>query len=120
AAVKSGLADLKWPGRIEIIKRRPLIVVDAAHTADSGRRLRDAAADYLRLDQATLVIGVMSDKDLEGLAMSVEPIARRVVATQASHPRALSAEAVAPVFRDLGIEPYCEPNIAAAIDDARG
>src|SRR5205814_5689263 len=101
ASVKAGFADLKWPGRIEILKRRPLIVVDAAHTADSGRRLRDAAAEYLRVDQATLVIGIMSDKDLEGLAMAVEPIARRVIATRADHPRALDAENVARVFRDL-------------------
>ena len=117
-AVKAGFEALKWPARIEIIKRRPLIVVDAAHTADSGRRLRDAAAEYLRVDQATLVIGVMSDKDLEGLAMAVEPIARRVIATRADHPRALEAERVARVFRDLGIETYVETTVGAAIDAA--
>ena len=46
----------------------------------------------------------MGDKDLEGLASAVEPVARRVIATQADHPRALDAEAVARVFQDLGIE----------------
>jgi dihydrofolate synthase/folylpolyglutamate synthase len=118
AAVKAGFEALKWPGRIEVLKRRPLIVVDAAHTADSGRRLRDAAAEYLRVDQATLVIGVMSDKDLEGIAMAVEPVARRVIATRADHPRALEAEKVARVFRDLGIETYVEHTVGAAIDAA--
>jgi len=118
ATMKAGFESLKWPARIEIIKRRPMIVVDAAHTVDSGRRLRDAAAEYLNLDQATLVIGVMSDKDLEGLAMTVEPIARRVIATKADHPRALDPEKVARVFRDLGIETYWEANVGAAIDAA--
>jgi dihydrofolate synthase / folylpolyglutamate synthase len=117
-AVKKGLEDVRWPARIEVLKRRPMIVVDSAHTADSARRLRDTLAEYLRIDQATLVIGVMGDKDLEGLASAVDPVARRVIATRADHPRALDAEAVARVFRELGIETLLEPRLGAAIDMA--
>jgi dihydrofolate synthase/folylpolyglutamate synthase len=116
--VKKGLEEVKWPGRIEIVKRRPLIVVDAAHTADSARRLRDAAAEYLHVDSATLVVGVMGDKDLEGLAMAIEPIARRVIATRADHPRALDPEAVARVFQGMGIETFWEKTVADAVDAA--
>ncbi len=117
-AVKQGLEKVKWPARIEIVKHRPLIVVDSAHTADSARSLRDALAEYLRVDHATLVIGVMGDKDLEGLAMAIEPVARRVIATSADHPRALAAESVARVFRELGLETFVEPKLGAAIDMA--
>jgi len=116
--VQKGLEEVKWPGRIEIIKRRPMIIVDSAHTADSARRLRDTLNEYLRISQATLVVGVMGDKDLEGLASAVEPVARRVIATQADHPRALNAEAVARMFRDKTIETYVEPKLSAAIDMA--
>jgi dihydrofolate synthase/folylpolyglutamate synthase len=118
AHVQKGLEDVKWPGRIEIIKRRPMVIVDSAHTADSARRLRDTLNEYLRVGQATLVVGVMGDKDLEGLASAVEPVARRVIATQAEHPRALNAEAVARVFRDRTVETYVEPKLSAAIDKA--
>jgi dihydrofolate synthase/folylpolyglutamate synthase len=118
ADVQKGLEQVKWPARIEIIKRRPMIVVDSAHTADSARRLRDTLAEYLRIDQATLVVGVMGDKDLEGLVSAIEPVARRVIATQADHPRALNAEAVARTFRDRSIETYVEPKLGAAIDMA--
>jgi dihydrofolate synthase/folylpolyglutamate synthase len=62
----------------------------------------------------------MGDKDLEGLASAVEPVARRVIATQAEHPRALSAETVASVFRDRTVETYVEPKLGAAIDMAMG
>ncbi|HEY7270287.1 MAG TPA: folylpolyglutamate synthase/dihydrofolate synthase family protein [Dehalococcoidia bacterium] len=117
-AVKKGLEEAKWPGRIEIIRRRPLVVVDVAHTADSARRLRDAAAEYLHIDSATLVVGVMGDKDLEGLAMAIEPIARRVIATRANHPRALDPEAVAKVFRDMGVETFWEKTVPDAIEAA--
>jgi dihydrofolate synthase/folylpolyglutamate synthase len=74
--------------------------------------------EYLHVDRATLVVGVMGDKDLEGLAMAIEPSALRVIATRADHPRALDAEAVARVFRDQGIETYVEPKLGAAIDMA--
>jgi dihydrofolate synthase / folylpolyglutamate synthase len=117
-AVNQGLQSVRWPGRIEVIKHRPLIVVDSAHTADSARRLRDTLLEYLRVDRATLVIGVMGDKDLEGLASAIEPAALRVIATQADHPRALPAEAVAKVFRSLSIETFVEPKLGAAIDMA--
>jgi dihydrofolate synthase / folylpolyglutamate synthase len=117
-AVKQGLESVRWPGRIEVIKHRPLIVVDSAHTADSARRLRDTLLEYLRVDRATLIIGVMGDKDLEGLASAIEPAALRVIATQADHPRALPAEEVAKVFRPLSIETFVEPKLGAAIDMA--
>ncbi len=116
--VKKGLEETKWPGRIEILRRRPLVVIDVAHTADSARRLRDAASEYLHIDNATLVVGVMGDKDLEGLAMAIEPIARRVIATKADHPRALDPEAVARVFRDIGIETFWEKTVPDAIEAA--
>lgn len=117
-AVTKGLEAVKWPARVEVIKRRPLVVVDAAHTADSARSLRDTCAEYLKLKDATLVVGVMGDKDLEGLVSAVEPIARRVIATQADHPRALGAEKVARAFQDLGIETTWDAKLGAAIDTA--
>jgi folylpolyglutamate synthase/dihydropteroate synthase len=60
----------------------------------------------------------MGDKDLEGLAMAIEPVARRVIATQADHPRALSAEAVARVFQNMGIETNSERRVGDAVDVA--
>jgi dihydrofolate synthase/folylpolyglutamate synthase len=118
AAVSAGLAEVKWPGRIEVLRRRPLIVVDSAHTADSARALRETMSEYLRTGQATLVVGVMGDKDLEGLAAAVEPIARRVIATRADHPRALDGQAVARAFRELGMETYWERTVPEAIEAA--
>ena len=119
-SVKAGLEGVRWPARIEVIKRRPLVVVDAAHTADSARRLRDTLSEYLHVDRATLVVGVMGDKDLDGLAMAIEPVARRVIAARADHPRASDPEAVARVFRDLGVEATWERSVPDAVDAALG
>ncbi len=116
--VVKGLESVKWPARIEAIKRRPLVIVDAAHTADSARRLRDTLEEYFRLSRATLVVGVMGDKDLEGLASAVEPVALRVIATKADHPRALDPANIVRVFQDLGVETMAQPTLGAAIDVA--
>lgn len=114
--VKKGVEDVKWPARIETIKKRPLVVVDAAHTADSVRRLRDTLAEYLHIGQATLVVGTMGDKDLEGLVSAIEPVARRAIVTRADHPRALDPEVLARIFRDYGVETYVEGSVPAAVD----
>lgn len=114
--VKKGVEEVRWPARIESIKKRPLILVDAAHTADSARRLRDTLAEYLHVDNATVVVGVMGDKDLEGLASAIEPVARRVIATKADHPRALDPEVIGRAFRELGVETFVEQTVPAAVD----
>jgi dihydrofolate synthase/folylpolyglutamate synthase len=117
-AVKSGLESVKWPARIETIKRRPTVIVDSAHTADSARRLRDTLEEYLHVRNATLVVGVMGDKDLEGLASAIEPVARRVIATKADHPRALDSRSVGRAFQDLGLEVMYDERLGRAIDTA--
>jgi dihydrofolate synthase/folylpolyglutamate synthase len=118
AAVKAGLEALKWPARIEALKQRPLLVVDAAHTADSARVLGETLAEYLHVKEATLVVGLMGDKDIDGLADAIAPLARRVIATRADHPRALAPAAVARPFRERGIETQVEPGVGAAVESA--
>ncbi len=115
-AIKAGLESVRWPARIETIKHRPLVVVDAAHTADSARRLRDTMSEYLKVDGATLIVGLMGDKDIEGLTSAIEPLARRVIVTKADHPRALDPDVVARSFRELSVETLLEPKLDRAID----
>ena len=119
-AITAGLESVRWPARIEPVKQKPLVIVDAAHTADSARRLRDTMNEYLNVDQATLIVGLMGDKDIEGLASAIEPLARRVIATKADHPRAVDPEVVARIFRNLNIETLVEPSLGSAVEMALG
>jgi hypothetical protein len=57
-------------------------------------------------------------KDLEGLASAIEPVARRVIATKADHPRALDVRSVGRVFQDLGVETMYDEKLGSAIDTA--
>jgi dihydrofolate synthase/folylpolyglutamate synthase len=118
ATVERGLAAVHWPARIEVVRRQPLVVLDAAHTVDSAVQLSETLLAALQVQQATLVVGVMADKDLPGLAAAIAPRARQVIATRAAHPRSLPAEAVAEAFRALGIPTTLEGSVAQAIDSA--
>jgi dihydrofolate synthase / folylpolyglutamate synthase len=117
-AVPRGLASVSWPARVEVIRRQPLVVVDAAHTADSARSLADTLLDYLNVSRATLVVGVMGDKDLAGLAAAIAPRASRVIATRAEHPRSLPAEAVLRAFSALSVPTTLGANVPDAVDAA--
>ncbi len=98
-AVRAGLVALRWPARIEIIRRAPLVIVDVAHNPVSFRALRAALDETFRGRRVVLVVGLLGNKDLPGIAHIIGPRAAVVVATRAQDPRAVAADGVAAVFR---------------------
>ncbi len=117
-AIAQGLSAVRWPGRLEILRVTPLIIADAAHNRDSARRLREALAEYVGSGKAVFVIGVSSDKDLEGIADELAPACVHVLATEAAHARALAGEKVAAAFRSRHIPVDVMENTGKAIERA--
>ncbi len=72
-AIQHGLAHVSWPGRMEVLHRKPLVVADSAHSRDSARRLRETLTDYFSCQSAFLIVGMSADKDVTGLAQEREP-----------------------------------------------
>jgi len=94
-AMRAGLTDARWPGRLERLQWRGSdVLLDAAHNPAGARAL----ADYLRetgWTDVTLVIGVMRDKDAIGMLSALLPFCARLVCTTPPSPRALDAESLA-------------------------
>jgi dihydrofolate synthase/folylpolyglutamate synthase len=90
-AYLNGFSGVKWPGRMEILRRNPAIIVDSAHNRYSALRLRQALDDYFPGMPVILVFGVSEDKDVEGIFQELLPRVRSVIATQSVHPRAMEA-----------------------------
>jgi dihydrofolate synthase/folylpolyglutamate synthase len=67
AAIRQGLADVRWPARIEIIARRPTVVLDAAHNAASIDALLDVLSESFQVRRRLLVFATTQDKDLGGM-----------------------------------------------------
>jgi len=91
-AYRSGFANANWQGRMEILQRHPLVLVDSAHNRFSALRLRQALDDYFPGYPVIMVFGASEDKDIEGMFQELLPRVRRVIATQSIHPRAMDAE----------------------------
>jgi dihydrofolate synthase/folylpolyglutamate synthase len=117
-AVQHGLATVKWPGRLEVLSRDPLVVVDGAHNGDSAQKLAAALREVFHLDRWTLIIGISADKDIAAILDGLLPIAGRVIVTQASNSRAAKAETIGAQITDRGGEPTQAASVAEAIDIA--
>ena len=92
--IARGLSETRWPGRLQVLRREPLLVVDGAHNGESAIRLGESIREYFNYKRLLLIIGVSSDKDLDGMLQELAPLADVIIATRSRHPRALSLDAL--------------------------
>jgi len=93
-AIKEGLKNTRWPGRLEIISRRPKIILDAAHNRASASALKEALDKFFKFRKLILVFGVSQDKDVKGILKELAPQAARIILTKANSPRAMQPEVI--------------------------
>lgn len=117
AAVRSGLREARWPGRLEVVKRDPLTVIDVGHTPDGIRQsLASLKAIYGR-DGWVLVTGVSIDKKAGEIASELAPSFDTIICTAAHH-KGATADTIAAAVRKAN--PQAALHIAATIEDAVG
>jgi dihydrofolate synthase/folylpolyglutamate synthase len=85
---------VNWPGRLQVLRRDPLVVLDGAQNEASARALKEAVAELFRYKKLFLVFGVSSGKDTAGIAENIFPQADRIFLTRAATPRAVAPETV--------------------------
>ena len=93
-AIRAGLARARWPGRFEIVRRDPFVVLDGAHNPSGARALARSLRELFGEQALTLVIGLSQDKDATAILGALVPLATRVVLTRASNPRAADPRAL--------------------------
>jgi dihydrofolate synthase/folylpolyglutamate synthase len=103
AAIQKGFAQVQWPGRFEVMRRDPPVVIDSAHNRDSASHLRQALDVYFPGQPVILLFSALEDKDISGMLEELRPRAERVVATRVDHPRAPAVEWIAEQVRQAGI-----------------
>lgn len=116
--VRAALAEVKWPGRLELIKRSPLLVLDGAHNGDSARRLVQALRAHFSFRRVLLVAGLNRDKDLDAFAREFAALEPEVIATRSRLPRAATPEEVADAFRRAEMITRTAPDVRSAVDGA--
>ncbi|MEL7564716.1 MAG: folylpolyglutamate synthase/dihydrofolate synthase family protein [Dehalobacterium sp.] len=118
SAIREGLERTEWPCRLETVRERPLVVIDAAHNHHGIKVLVHALKEYWPDRKKVLLLGMLADKEREKVAAEIAPLAERIVVTKPNSPRAGEwqqvAEFVRPYVRDVMIE----ENISRAVDKA--
>lgn len=114
-SIISGLAQVSWPGRFQILSHHPLLVVDGAHNPDSARKLKQSLVQYFDFHRAILVIGVSSDKDIAGIVSELVPLFDKVIVTRSRHPRAMGLEPLIAAFRRRGVETQAVEAVSEAL-----
>ncbi|GAA2152345.1 folylpolyglutamate synthase/dihydrofolate synthase family protein [Nocardioides koreensis] len=118
--VRAAFAEVTSPGRLEIVRRSPTVVLDAAHNPHGAEALASALDDSFTFSPLVGVLGVMADKDHEGLLVALEPHLAHVICSQNSTARALPAGELADAAREIFGEDRVSvaPRLADAIDQA--
>ncbi|MFB0559230.1 MAG: folylpolyglutamate synthase/dihydrofolate synthase family protein [Dehalococcoidales bacterium] len=114
-SIVGGLAQVGWPGRLQILSHHPLLIVDGAHNPDSARRLKQSLEQYFDFDRAILVIGASSDKDIAGVVSELVPLFDKVIITRSHHPRAMALPLIAAEFRRHGVEARAVDTVSEAL-----
>jgi dihydrofolate synthase / folylpolyglutamate synthase len=119
-AVRAGFATVTSPGRLEVVRRGPTVLLDAAHNPDGARTLAQALVDDFAFERLVGVVGVLSDKDAVGILEALEPVLTEVVVTRPTSPRATDPVELGELAEEVfgGDRVRVEPSLPDAIDVA--
>ncbi|HZK00075.1 MAG TPA: folylpolyglutamate synthase/dihydrofolate synthase family protein [Tissierellaceae bacterium] len=115
--IYNGILDTKWKGRLEVLKRDPIFLIDGAHNIQGINHLAKAL-ELFTYERLILGIGILKDKDVDHMIERLIPMADIVVATEVKIPRKLEAEELASKIREYNENVYIEKDIKEAIDKA--
>ena len=120
--VRGAFEEATSPGRLEIVRRSPTIVLDAAHNPHGAEAVVAALEDSFTFSPLIGVVAVMADKDYEGVLAVLEPSMAAIVCTRNSSDRSLPAEELAETARGIfGIDRvYVDQRLDDALDRAAG
>ncbi|MEI2809389.1 MAG: folylpolyglutamate synthase/dihydrofolate synthase family protein [Nocardioides sp.] len=99
--VKDGFAEASSPGRLEIVRRSPTIILDAAHNPHGAEATAHALDESFSFTTLIGVVGVMGDKDAEGVVGAFEPHLDHIVCTQNTSPRAMPADQLGRMAQEI-------------------
>lgn len=132
-AANETFRNLVIPGRFEVLRKEPLLMIDAAHNPQSARVLARELADRFitakdfqshvaekkaagKVEIPTLLLGVLADKDVRGVVEALAPLFNRVVVTASRSNRSISGKHLAKIVAEVtGKEPQVAPTIPDAL-----
>ena len=118
-SIALGFSRVSWPGRLQVLRERPLLVVDGAHNDYSMARLREAVKKYFTFNRLFLIFGLSIDKEAAGMTKELAPLQPEVILATSNHPRAMPATSMVRSWQEQGIEPSVCPDVPQALIQAQ-
>ena len=114
--VRAAFGKVTSPGRLEVVRRSPVVVLDAAHNPAGAEALVQAVTEAFTFSPLVGVVGVMADKEVEEILSILEPVMAEIVCTQNSTPRAMPADELGDIAE--GIFGADRVQVRRRLDDA--
>ena len=116
AAVDAGLANVKWPARLEVLRPKPLFLLDGGHNPQCAEALAAAVEKLLPGQKVVFLLGVLADKDYPQILDIVAPYAKKFICLTPFSDRALPARKLAEFLKARGLEASaCGSDVARGI-----
>src|SRR5207245_2750457 len=119
--IRSAFAAVSSPGRMEVVRRSPTVVLDAAHNPAGARAAADTVTEAFGFSRLIGVVGASDGKDVRGVLEAFEPIFAEVVVTRNSSQRAMDPDELAAIAVEIfgaervQVEPRLDDALEAAI-----
>ncbi len=113
-AVVNGLDSVRWPGRLQVVSRKPLIILDGAHNPAGAKALVSYLSSYHK--KFTFIIGMQRNKDIKGYIKVIKNIAERFYVVRSTNPGAVEKEELAKL---IGPKAVIEKDIRSALKAAK-
>jgi dihydrofolate synthase/folylpolyglutamate synthase len=98
--IDRGLRGTSWPGRLQIVSKKPLIILDGAHNPAGAMTLADFLSSYGK--KFTFIIGMQANKDIKSFVKTIKPLAKDFIVARSSNPGAAANKFVADRIRSAG------------------
>lgn len=118
--VEGALAGTSWPGRLEVVSEKPRVILDSAHNVAGAETLASYVRSSIPRERAILLLGILADKDIEGMVRQLAPQFKEVIFTRAPSARAASPKDLAAAARSSKVEISIEEGIPEALRHTMG
>lgn len=120
--IPAGFCNVVWPGRLEMLRPDPPVMIDGAHNPQAASALASYLCGLLqsRYRRIVLVIGIMADKDIDGILKPLLPLASDIVFTSPAYGRAAAPELLRSHALSMGFKGVTAPGVSAAVTLAEG
>ena len=115
AAIVKGLQKTDWPGRLQVLRKKPWLVIDGAHNVYSMQKLGEALQKHFKYDRLILILGFSAEKDVPGMIDEAYKMTRDVIVTASTSPRSARPAALAEGFAKRGVKARAADSVPGAL-----